>query len=182
MFRLSLLSGIPYNIIVIDIPQRFQAVYGTSPFGAGLRLIPFNFSIALSSVLINLIAGKTRIPPVYLLLVGSIIQLVGLALFSTLSDGLTIPTVIYGWEVISGCGIGIVMGMLLVLPPHLVEPRDLGTFPRLCIGPTTCIRGCQANVMISHFKWSSAPISCVWWCFRLGYCLECHEQPSHFEP
>ena len=109
-------------------------MYGTSPFGAGLRLIPFNFSIALSSVLINVIAGKTRIPPVYLLLVGSIIQLIGLALFSTLSDDLTIPRVIYGWEVISGCGIGIVMGMLLVLPPHLVEPRDLGTSPHLHIG------------------------------------------------
>lgn len=54
------------------------------------------------------------------------------------------------------------MEMLLVLSPHLVEPRDLGTFPRLRIGPITCIRGYQANVMISHFKWNSAPISCVW--------------------
>lgn len=105
-------------------------MYGTSPFGAGLRLIPFNFSIALSSVLINLIAAKSRIPPIYLLLAGSIIELVGLSLFSTLPDRLTIPSEIYGWEVISGCGIGMVMGMLLVLPPHLVEPRDLGTFPR----------------------------------------------------
>ncbi len=134
-FRLSLLSGIPYNIIVIDIPQRFQAVYGTSPFGAGVRLIPFNFLIALSSVLVNIVASKTRIPPIFLLLAGSIIQLIGLALFSTLSDGLMVPSVIYGWEVISGTGIGIVMGMLLVLPPHLVEPRDLGMFSRISTKP-----------------------------------------------
>ena len=124
----SLLSGVPYNIIVIDIPQRFQAVYGASPFGAGLRLIPFNFLIALSAVLINIFAAKTRILPVYILFAGSIIQLVGLALFSTLSTSLSVPSVIYGWEVLSGCGIGIVMGMLLVLPPHVVEARDLGMF------------------------------------------------------
>ncbi|KAI9788799.1 MAG: hypothetical protein M1816_006580 [Peltula sp. TS41687] len=122
---LSLLSGIPYNIIVIDVPQRFQAVYGASPFGAGLRLIPFNFVMALSTVLINIFAAKTRIPPVYLLFAGSVIQLIGLVLFSTLPNGLTAPSVIYGAEVLSGCGIGIVMGMLLVIPPHVVEPRDL---------------------------------------------------------
>lgn len=34
---LSLLSGIPYNIIVIDIPQRLQTVNGISPLGAGIR-------------------------------------------------------------------------------------------------------------------------------------------------
>ena len=110
----------PYNIIVIDIPQRFQAVYGASPFGSGLRLI------ALSSVVVNVVAGKTRIPPIYLLFCGSVVQLIGLALFSTLSDTLTVPPIIYGWEVLSGCGIGMVMGILLVIPPHVVEPRDLG--------------------------------------------------------
>ena len=175
MSRLSLLSGVPYNIIVIDIPQRFQAVYGTSPFGAGLRLIPFNFSIALSSVLINIIAGKSRIPPIYLLFVGSIIQLIGLSLFSTLSDDLTVPSVIYGWEVVSGCGIGIVMGMLLVLPPHLVEPRDLGTYPRIGVRPYPYDREYKADVNSSHFKRSTTSIPGIRWCFGSGNCVECHE-------
>lgn len=125
-------------------------MYGTSPFGAGLRLIPFNFSIALSSVLINVIVGKTRIPPIYLLFAGSVIQLIGLALFSTLSDGLTIPREIYGWEVLSGCGIGIVIGILLVLPPHLVEPRDLGMSPHMHTGRGSCNRECQVDVRNSR--------------------------------
>ena len=103
-------------------------MYGTSPFGAGLRLIPFNFSLALSSVIINIVAAKTRISPIYLLFAGSIIELIGLALFSTLSNELTIPSVIYGWEILSGWGIGTVMGMLLVIPPHVVERRDLGVY------------------------------------------------------
>lgn len=113
---------------MINIPQRFQGVYGTSPFEAGVRLIPFNFLIALGSVLVNIFAAKTRIPPIYLLFVGSTIQLIGLALFSTLSSDLHIPSVIYGWEVLSGFGIGVVMGILLLIPPQVVEHRDLGTF------------------------------------------------------
>ena len=125
---LSLLSGIPYNIIIIDIPQRLQTVNGISPLGAGIRLVPFNFMIALGCILINIFAMKTRIPPIYLLLAGSIIELIGLSLFSTLSSTSIMtpaPSVVYGWEVLSGFGIGIVWGMLLVIPPHVVEHRDL---------------------------------------------------------
>lgn len=125
---LSLLSGIPYNIIVIDIPQRLQTVNGISPLGAGIRLVPFNFMIALGCILINVFAMRTRIGPIYLVLAGSVIQLVGLSLFSTLSSNDIIapaPSVFYGWEILSGFGIGMVWGMLLVIPPHVVEHRDL---------------------------------------------------------
>lgn len=133
--RISFFSGVPYNIIVINIPQRFQGLYGTSPFEAGVRLVPFNFLIALGTVVANISAAKTRIRPIYLLFIGSTIQLIGLALFSTLSSDLHIPSVIYGWEVLSGFGIGIVFGILLLIPPQVVEQRDLGTF--LTIASTT---------------------------------------------
>ena len=124
--RISLFSGIPYNTIVITMPQRFQAVYGTSPLGAGVRLIPFNFLISIGSVLVNVIATKARIKPIYLLLIGSALQLIGLALFTTLPDGTTIPATIYGYEIISGFGIGMVIGICLVIPPHVVETKDIG--------------------------------------------------------
>ena len=125
---LSLLSGIPYNIIVIDIPQRLQTVNGISPLGAGVRLIPFNFMIALGCIVINVFAMRSRIAPIYLVLAGSIIELIGLSLLSTLSStNIMAPaqSVIYGWEILSGFGIGMVWGMLLVIPPHVVEHRDL---------------------------------------------------------
>lgn len=124
---ISFLSGVPYNIIVIDLPQRFQAIDSVSPFGAGLRLIPFNFSISFASIVVNIIA-KSRIPPIVLLMVGSIIQLVGMVLLSTLPEnGMGLPTTIYGYEVLTGFGMGFVMGICLLLPPAVVEPRDLAT-------------------------------------------------------
>lgn len=127
--RMSFLSGVPYNIIVIDIPQRFQTINSISPFSSGLRLIPFNFSISIASIIVNIIA-KRRIPPIILLLIGSIIQLVGMSLFSTLPENGTLPDTIYGWEVLTGFGMGWVMGICLLLPPAVVEGRDLGTsFP-----------------------------------------------------
>ena len=74
----------------------------------------------------NLVAARTHILPITLLLVGSTIQLIGLTLFATLSSSHSLLPGTYGWEALSGCGIGIVMGMLIVLPPHVVENRDLG--------------------------------------------------------
>lgn len=124
--RISLFSGIPHNTLVIAIPQRFQAVYGTSPLGAGVRLLPFNFLIAFATVFVNVIAAKARIKPIYLLLTGSALQLIGLALFTTISNETIIPSAIYGYEIISGFGIGMVIGISLVIPPHVVETRDLG--------------------------------------------------------
>lgn len=84
--------------------------------------------IALGCILINVFAMRTRIAPIYLVFAGSIIQLIGLSLFSTLSSANIMapaPSVVYGWEILSGFGIGIVWGMLLVIPPHVVEHRDL---------------------------------------------------------
>lgn len=108
------------------MPQRFQAVNNIAPFGAGVRLIPFNFSISFASILVNIIAGKARVRPIFLLMFGSIVQLIGLSLYSTLpADGI-LHIAIYGYEVVTGFGIGFVMGVCLLLPPAVVERRDLG--------------------------------------------------------
>ncbi len=101
-------------------------MYNTSPLGAGVRLLPFNSLVAFATVVVNIIAAKLRVKPIYLLLVGSALQLLGLALFTTISGDTRIPPAIYGYEIISGFGIGMVIGISLIIPPHVVEARDLG--------------------------------------------------------
>lgn len=121
-----MLSGIPYNILVIDIPQRLQTISGLSPFQAGVRLIPFNFLISFGTVVINIVAKVTGILPINLILFGSITQLIGLALFCTLPTDGSIPAAMYGYQSIVGFGIGCVIGILLQMPPKVVGKRDLG--------------------------------------------------------
>ncbi len=89
-------------------------------------MIAFNFIISLFSVLVNLVAAKTRVPPIYFLFSGSIIQLIGISFLCTLPDDGSVPASIYGYEVLTGAGLGMVMGICLILPPHVVDVRDLG--------------------------------------------------------
>lgn len=50
-------------------------------------------------------------------------------MFSTLSSELRIPPIIYGYELLAGLGIGIVIGISYLVLPQVVEDRDLGMFP-----------------------------------------------------
>ena len=123
--RMCFFSGVPYNILIITIPQRFQAVNNLSPLDAGVRLIPFNFSIALGSVFTNVFAERLGVLPIMNMLFGAILQLVGLTLFSTLPDNGEVPNAIYGYMVLVGVGAGFTIGSCLVLPPYTVEGRDV---------------------------------------------------------
>lgn len=123
-----MLSGIPYNIITIDLPQRFQTMTGATPLDAAVRILPFNLVIALSGMLVNLIAGKTGFLPIWLTLFGSTSQLAGLIWFCMLPLDGTTPSTIYACQALTALGIGCVMGILVQIPPRVADKRDLGTF------------------------------------------------------
>jgi cyanate permease len=118
-----MLSGAPYIVAIIDIPQRFQT-FGVDAFGAGARSIPFNLLIALGAVIVNVIASKHTVPPVILLLVGVVLQIVGVCLLSSMTNTYTVPNAIYAYQVMTGLGIGIMFGLCLVLPPAVIDNKD----------------------------------------------------------
>lgn len=120
----SFLSGIPYNILIINVPQRYQDVTGTSPLTAAIRLIPFNIMISFTGFMVNGFIAKKGVACVWILLVGSILQVGGLAWFCVLPEDGTIPTTMYGAQILTGLGIGAVMGITLLMPPLVVEKRD----------------------------------------------------------
>jgi hypothetical protein len=99
-------------------------VEGNTPFRAGVRLIPFNFFIAIGGILTNVIAGKLKMPPIFLCLFGTIIQAIGTGLLATLPSSGTSPGVIYLYEVMAGLGTGFIWGMVIVIPPFLVRSQD----------------------------------------------------------
>ena len=125
--RTSFCVGIPCNVVVVDLPPRFQAVDETTPLQPGIRLLPYTFVSPLCSIGANVAASKSKMPLAYLLFLGASLQLVGLALLSTISDSTAFPASGYGYEAIAGAGIGITFSILVLGTPFAVEPRDLGT-------------------------------------------------------
>lgn len=121
-----MLSGVPYIVIVIDIPQRFQMIEHVSALGSGLRLIPFNLLISIGTVVVNIVVAKTKIPPIRLLAFGVVLQITGVSLISSMTDIKDIPMAIYGYQVLVGFGTGIVFGLCLVLPPAVIDHEDFG--------------------------------------------------------
>jgi hypothetical protein len=108
------------------LPQRFQLVYGTSGLEAGVRLIPFTAVIPIGSIFASVLAGRAKIPPVYLLIFGSVLQVLGFALIGTLPSTLDIPSRIYGFQILAGWGCGINFSLLFILIPFVNEKRDNG--------------------------------------------------------
>ncbi|PVH94609.1 MFS multidrug transporter-like protein [Periconia macrospinosa] len=149
---LSMLSGAPYIVTMIDIPQRFETM-GVGAFGAGARLIPFNLLIALGAVAVNIVAGKSKIPPIVLLTFGVICQLVGVCLLSTLDSSTSIPNAIYGYQVLTGLGIGVMFGLCVVLPPAVTKTKDLA----LCGGAVVQFRilGAALGLAVASTVWNN---------------------------
>ncbi|KAI1638591.1 putative multidrug resistance protein fnx1 [Biscogniauxia mediterranea] len=116
--------GGPTIIGMFIIPQRFQLVYGTSGLQAGVRLIPFTAIIPISSIFASILAGKLKIPPLYIIIAGSCLQVIGFALLGTLPLTLEIPARIYGCQVIAGWGCGMNFALLFVMIPFVNETRD----------------------------------------------------------
>jgi hypothetical protein len=82
----------------------------------------------------NIASSKGRVPPVYLLFLGAILHIVGLALLSTLPTTTSFPSVGYAYEALAGAGVGITFGILILTTPFMVEARDIG---KLCFTQAT---------------------------------------------
>ncbi|GAP86914.1 putative MFS multidrug transporter [Rosellinia necatrix] len=119
-----LFLGGPTLIGMFIIPQRFQLVYGTSGLDAGVKLIPFTITIPFGAILASTLAGKLKIPALYVVIAGSVLQVVGFSLLGTLPSTTSIPAQIYGGEFVAGLGGGINFALLFVMIPFVNEGRD----------------------------------------------------------
>jgi hypothetical protein len=121
--------GVPFNAAVISLPQRFQAVTGTTALGAGIRLLPYSLTASIGSLVANIAGAKGKVPFIYLLFLGTLLQVLGLSLLSTLSTTGPFHVKGYGFETLAGAGVGITFGTLILATPYVVQARDLGMLP-----------------------------------------------------
>lgn len=96
----------------------------STPLEAGVRLLAYAVTSPVGIVLATILTGKLRIPFVYVLMLGSVLQTVGFALLSTVSNTVDVWPGQYGYSVIAGLGTGSSIGSLYMMAPIVVEKRD----------------------------------------------------------
>lgn len=116
--------------IVVNIPQRAQAVYGLSPTKAGLGLLPLLLTSPLFTAISGALTSNYKVPPLYLILIGEAFQIIGVGLTCALpkTGGTSIPKEQYGYEVLMGAGFGIGLSTLLQLAKLVVDEKHLRRF------------------------------------------------------
>ena len=116
--------------MVITLPQRFQVVNQTTPFGAGWRILPFMICAPFASAFAGYLIQKLKIPPFYVLLVAAILQTIGLALMSTVpTSKASVPRAQYGYEAVLGLGTGLSLSSVILAAPAIIDPKDSGVSP-----------------------------------------------------
>jgi hypothetical protein len=123
--RNAVFLGAPWNGIVFQLPQRFQVTNGISAIGAGIRILPFTASAPVGSIVTATVAKK-GVPPIYLLVFGSLLQVIGFTFLGTLRPENSISPAQYGYQAMAGFGSGTNISLLTLLTPFSVEPRDKG--------------------------------------------------------
>ncbi|KAJ5107924.1 MFS general substrate transporter [Penicillium angulare] len=118
--------GMTWFVTMFILPQRFEIVNGLSSFDAAVRFIPFTVLAPVGSMVAPAIAKIFRVPIMYILAVGSVIQIMAYALMGTLSDQHDISARQYGYQVLAGFGCGIGIVLLSLMTPFATEKRDYG--------------------------------------------------------
>ncbi|KAI0109798.1 drug resistance transporter EmrB/QacA subfamily [Daldinia grandis] len=127
-------TGPPFMTVIINLPQRFQAVDGLSPFEAGTHLLPLLLASPVATIVAGQLATRFKTPPFYILLFGASMQLLGIGLASSVQ--FKSGNAMYGYEVIMGFGFGMGLVSLLIYTPMVVSRSDMA----VAMGAITQIR------------------------------------------
>jgi len=128
-YRNAFLAGIVLSVCIVQLPQRFMTVNGLSPLAAGARLLPFGAFAPVGASISAGLMDKARIPPVYICVVGMILEIIGLVFLSRASGDRHINASQYGFQIITAVGNGYLQTASVLLIPYIVQNRDLGEFP-----------------------------------------------------
>jgi hypothetical protein len=126
--RNAFFSGMVLTVCIVQIPQRFTIVNNLSTIEAGIRLLPFAAVMTSTSMIMAIVLSKSKVPVLYWLLFGGLLQVAGTAGFSQSSIEADIHASQYGFQVLAGFGVGIFNVGLLLLTPHIVDTKFLGTW------------------------------------------------------
>jgi hypothetical protein len=82
--------------------------------------------MTFTSMIMSIVFSKSKVPVLYWLLFGGVLQIAGTAGFSQSSSDSNIQASQYGFQIVVGFGLGIFNVGLLLLTPRIVDKQYLG--------------------------------------------------------
>ncbi|KAI2631943.1 putative MFS multidrug transporter [Hypoxylon sp. NC1633] len=140
--------GACFYATIIILPQRFQSVHGLSALNAGLNMLAFTLVSPVFSMICGIAVSKKPPLSTILLIIGAALTIVGMGLLSSLANSGPIAASVYGYEVIIGTGLGLMMPALIFLVKVEFDDNNLAPV----MGASNTIRtlgGCVALAICS---------------------------------
>jgi MFS family permease len=117
------LLGMPFYVIFVQLPQRFQAVNFTSAERAGILLLPTALMTPVGSMVAGVAAKK--VPIEFILIISAALVCVGVGLLSSLPTYPNLWPGTYGYEVIVGLGLGLANPPYFMLIASSIAEKDI---------------------------------------------------------
>lgn len=113
----------PFYVIFVQLPQRFQTVNFTAAERAGILLLPCTLVSPVGAMAAGLVAK--RVATEYVLILSAAIVCIGTGLLGSLPTQSHLWPGIYGYEVIVGFGLGLASPPYFMLLATSIAERDI---------------------------------------------------------
>ncbi|KAI0169724.1 MFS general substrate transporter [Hypoxylon sp. FL1284] len=120
----TLCTGYIYLSILVILPERFQIVNRENALWSGIHLLPMLGATSFGAFLSGAVSRK-RNNSSWTMMAAQVLQLVGIALMSTLKDETTQTRAQYGFQVLLGLGIGLSLGAGTIIASVQSHHQDL---------------------------------------------------------
>lgn len=121
---ITLLNGGVLSICVVQIPQRFMTVNGSSPFAAAAKLLAFGAFVIFGTITAVPAMDRLHVRPSLIMAAGSCLEIIGTAILSQASSEWRIRRVQYGCQILIGTGVGFIVSAVMMLIKSSFEERD----------------------------------------------------------
>ncbi|KAH7077231.1 putative MFS multidrug transporter [Paraphoma chrysanthemicola] len=117
------LLGMPFYVIFVQLPQRFQVVNFTSAERAGILLLPATLVTPVGAMVAGL--GAKKMPVELILIASAVVVCAGVGLLGSLPTKSALWPGTYGYEVITGLGLGIASPPYYMLIATSIEEKHI---------------------------------------------------------
>ncbi|KAH8731405.1 major facilitator superfamily domain-containing protein [Phaeosphaeriaceae sp. PMI808] len=117
------LLGMPFYVIFVQLPQRFQVVNFTSAERAGILLLPATLMTPVGAMVSGLAAK--RMPIEYMLITSTAVICLGVGLLGSLPTYTAFFPGTYGYEIITGVGLGLANPTYFMLVATSIPEKDI---------------------------------------------------------